>query len=118
MTNLDTLANAALEADIALKEAKERADEAKAVLIEALTEAGKFDPSTKALGHTRLKITPNRFFNQAKAEALVTKKVLKECEVTKVDAALLKKHLTPIQMDSVMDSYATPFKVGLDVLTD
>ena len=118
MTNLDALANAALEADIALKEAKERADEAKAVLIEALTEAGKFDPSTKALGHTRLKITPNRFFNQAKAEALVTKKVLKECEVTKVDAALLKKHLTGIQLASVMDSYATPFKVGLDVLTD
>lgn len=118
MTDIETLAQKALDADIAAKEAKERADEAKALLIEALKAEDMFNTSTKAVGNVRSKITPNRFFDADAAFESLPKALQKQVMVTKPDANLIKANLTPIQKEQFMKDYAVPFKVSLDVLID
>lgn len=118
MTNLETLALKALQADMDLKEATRLAKEAKDAVVAELIKLDRFNPDTKVAGPVRLKITPNRFFDVDTAQEFVTEKVLKECEVTKVDPKLLQQHLTPLQREQAMKSYPSPYKIGFDVLTD
>lgn len=119
MTNkLDRLADIALEAQIALEEAKEAFEQAKSDFITEAKAQGKYDTSLKAAGNSRLKIQPNRYFDVEVASKLVTKKVLAECTVKKLDPKLLKQHLNPIQVEQAMKDHAEPFKFGISVLKD
>lgn len=118
MSKLDELADLALEAQIAVEIAKEAFEQAKQDFIAEAKKQGRFDPSLKAAGNAKVNISPNRYFDAAEAEKFVTKKVLKECEVTKVDPKLLKQNLTPIQVEQAMKNHNDPFKLGFKVLTD
>lgn len=118
MHELEVLADKALEAKLIAEEAKEIADDMQSQLEAALELAHKLSPDMKALGHTRIKITPNRAFNIEKAKALVTKKLIAECTVPTLDVKLLKQHMTPIQVEAAMVDHARKFKVGLSVLDD
>ena len=115
---LDELADKLLEAQLALDEAKERFEEAKADFIEEAKRAGKYDSSLKAAGNARIKLTPNRFFDVKEAEKFLTKKTLKECTVPTLDPKLVKAHLTPIQLEEAMRTYSNPFKLSVSVLED
>lgn len=118
MSKLDELATLALEAKIALDQAKEAYDEALNDFTYEAKQLGKLDSSLKAAGHARVKIVPNRKFNAQKAETFLTKKALKECEVTSIDAKKLKERLTPLQVEQAMENYSNPWKISLNVLVD
>lgn len=118
MQNLEELADRALESKLIADQAKEIADDHQSALEAELERLGKLNPDMKALGHTRLKIQPNRAFNLEKAKAQVTKKLLAQCTVPTLDVKLLKQHMTPVQVEASMVSHARPFKVGLSVLED
>lgn len=117
-TNLENLAQTALAADIKAKEAKDYADEAKAIFVEALIAENKFNANTKAVGDVRVKLTPNRFFDAAAAFESLDKKTQKAVLVTKPDPKLIQANITPVQKEQFMKDYAVPFKLGLDVLDD
>lgn len=116
--SLEKLAAMALKADIAAKEAKERADEAKADFVLALEASDKYNASTKAVGNVRTKITPNRKFNVDKAFAALPEDVQSEVLVAKPDPKLVKQNLTPKQAEEFMEDYSNPFKLSLEVLDD
>lgn len=118
MSKLDELADLALEAQIAVEIAKEAFEQAKQDFIAEAKKQGRFDPSLKAAGNAKVNISPNRYFDASEAEKFVSKKVLKECQVTKVDPKLLKNHLTPIQVEQAMKNHSEPYKLGFKVLTD
>lgn len=118
MKVLEALADKALEAKLIADQAKEIADEAQSELEYALELAHKLNPDMKALGHTRIKISPNRAFSVAKAQELVTKKLIKECTVPQLDVKLLKANMTANQIEAAMVTHARAWKVGLSVLED
>lgn len=118
MKELERLADAALEAKLVADEALEQANDAKSRLEAALEAAHKLSPDMKALGHTRLRISANRFFDEAKAVTLVPEEVIAECTVPKLDLKTLKLHMTPLQVEQAMTTHAKAWKVGIDVLTD
>lgn len=118
MNKLEQLAERALDAQLIAQEAMEQAADAKAAFEAALEAEHKLNPDFRAVGHVRVKIVPNRYFDAQAAEKLVTKKVLKECEVTAVDPKLLRAHLTPMQLETVMKDHSKKFKLGLSVLED
>lgn len=118
ITKLEALAEKALDAQLVAAEAMEIAADAKAAFEAELEAEHKLNPDFKAIGHVRVKIVPNRYFDAQAAEKLVTKKVLKECEVTAVDPKLLRAHLTPLQLETVMKDHSKKFKLGLSVLDE
>lgn len=118
MAELEMLANKALEAKLIAEEAKEIADEEQSKLEDALERAHKLNPDMKALGHTRIKISPNRAFNIEKAKALVTKKLIADCTVPTLDVKKLRQNMTPVQVEAAMVDHARKYKVGLSVLED
>lgn len=117
-TKLERLANDALEAQLIAQEAAEQAADAKAAFEAELEKEHKLNPDFKAIGHVRVKISANRAFDVEKGAAFLTKKDIKECTVPKLDAALVKSHLTPIQLEQAMVTHARAWKVGLSVLDD
>lgn len=118
MSNIDDLALAALKADMLAKDAEDKAKEAKANLYEALEKAGALNPDTKALGHVRTKIQPNRYFAVDEALQSLPKKVQKEVMVSKPDPKLVQGHLTPIQRETFMKDHPQRFKLSLEVLKE
>lgn len=117
-TKLERLANDALEAQLIAQEAAEQAADAKAAFEAELEKEHKLNPDFKAVGHVRVKIVPNRYFDLEAAKAFLTKKDLKECTVPTVDPKLVKAHLTPIQTEQAMKDHAKKFKLGLSVLDE
>lgn len=116
--DIETLAWAALKADIDQKEAKRQADELKAELTRRLEEEGRWNTDTKAIGNVRTKISNNRYFDLEEAESIVDPQVIEQCQVTKTDPKLLQQHMTPIQKEQAMKHYSNPFKLSLEVLKD
>lgn len=112
---LEKLAHIALMLDLKSKEIDAQAKQAKQALIKQLIAEGMFDPSTQGVGDARLAITPNRYFDIETAKSLVTEEDIKESTVEVVDPALLKQHMTKIQLEKAMKSYDVPYKVGLKV---
>lgn len=115
---LDLAADVALQAKIVLEEAKEQYAESIARLTEEAKKVGQYDPSLRAAGHARIKIVPNRYFDLAEAEKLVTKKVVAESTVKVVDPKILKTKMTPEQVEKAMKNYSNPYKISLSVLED
>lgn len=118
MNKLEQLAERALDAQLVAQEAKEQADDAKAAFEAELEKEHKLNPDFKAVGHVRVKIVPNRFFDLETAKAMLTKKDLKDCTVPTVDPKLVKQRLTPLQTEEAMRDHAKAFKIGLSVLDD
>lgn len=110
---LEKLAHIALRAQIKADAANAELTKAKSELIGALMDANMFNADTKALGDTKLNITPNRYFDVDTAVTLVTEDDVKESMVEVIDAKLLKQHMTPIQLEQAMKSYEVPFKLGI-----
>lgn len=115
---IEALAARALKADLKVKELTEAAKNIKIELKDALEAAGMYNPDTKAIGDVKFTISPNRFFDSAKAWASLSEEDQKATLVAKPDPALVKAHLTPIQLENFMVEYADPFKMGLKPLTD
>lgn len=109
-------------ADRALR-LKLRADQAAADYKEAQEdlytklEAEKLlNPDTKGLGDiVRVKIVPNRYFDLATAESLVTKKVITESTVKVVDPKILKTKMTGEQIEKAMLSHPRAFKLSVEI---
>lgn len=119
MNNLDTLADAFLEAQINLDGAKERLEDAKATFIEALKAEGKFNPRFKTAGHAKFSISPNRTFDaEGAAKKFLDEETYKECLVEKIDSKLVTANLSPKQKEQFMVDNAVPFKIGVKVLGD
>lgn len=110
---LEKLAHIALRAQIKADAANAELKKAKSELIGGLMDANMFNSDTKALGDTKLNITPNRYFDVDEALTLVTPEDIEESTVEVVDAKLLKQHMTPIQVEKAMKSYEVPFKLGI-----
>lgn len=118
MNKLEKLAERALDAQMVAQEAAEQAADAKAAFEAELEKEHKLNPDFRAIGHVRVRIVPNRFFDLETAKAMLTKKDLKDCTVPTVDPKLVKNHLTPIQLEEAMKDHAKKFKLGLSVLDD
>lgn len=113
---LISLADKALRLKMKSDEAAAAYKEAQEALYAQLEAEKMLSPDTRGLGDlVRVSLVPNRFFNVKAAEKLVTKKVLKECEVTAVDPKLLKQHLTPIQTEQAMEYYPKKFKLSVTI---
>jgi hypothetical protein len=110
---LKKLAMIALRAKIKYDAATAAFKEAQANLVIGLMDAGMFNQSTKALGDVKLTLSPNRYFDVDTAMTLVTEKDILESTVEVVDTALLKQHMTPIQLEKAMKNHDIPFKVAL-----
>lgn len=111
--NLEKLAKIALRAQIKFDAAKAELEKGKKELILGLMDAGMFNKDTKAIGDVQTSITPNRYFDVDTALTLVTEEDVKESTVEVVDAALLKQHMTPLQLEKAMKDHPVPFKLGL-----
>lgn len=115
---LESLAWAALTADVNLKEAKKQADDAKKLFVEALKAADKLHPDTKAIGNVRTKIQNNRKFDVESAIELVDALTLKNSMEMTVNATKLKNGMSPEQIEKSMVFYDNPYKLTLEVLRD
>lgn len=111
--SLQDLAFRALKLDQLKKEITEQAEAAKAAFIKQAKLEDLFDASTKAIGDVQTVFSPNRYFDLETAVTLVDEESLKESTVEVVDAKLLKKHMTPIQVEKCMMDYDVPLKVTL-----
>lgn len=112
---LEALALKALRAEIAAKKAQEEYKEAQLDFMVQAEQEGMLNPDTKAIGAVRTKITPNRYFDVDTAIELVSEQDVLESTVEVVDAKLLKQHMTPIQLEQAMKTYANPWKIGFAV---
>lgn len=122
MTNMEELemkALMALQADMKAKEYTAKAKEAKDALEDALAKAHMLNVDCRQLGHVRTKISPNNQFDLAGALKMLKPAVRKECMVTVPDPALVKAHLTGLQLAQAMKPSPTkPFRVALSVADD
>lgn len=110
---LEKLAAIALRAQIKFDAAEAALKAAKKDLMLGLMDAGMFNKDTKALGDVKLNITPNRFFDVDFAITLVDEEAIVESTVEVIDAALLKAHMTGIQIEKAMKNHEIPFKLGI-----
>jgi hypothetical protein len=92
-TKLELLAEAALEADIAAKEAIALQASTKAAFKEALEKAGKLDGDTKAVGVVRTIIKRTRRFDPKLAEQLLTSEEV--AKYSAISGSLVKANVAP-----------------------
>lgn len=118
MKTLAELADAALEAKIVADEAKEQYEDRMSALEEALERAHRLNPDTKAFGHTRIKITPNNYFDVSAAAELLDQETLNSTMEWVMNNKKVKENLTPKQLETCMKPYARAFKIGIAVLDD
>jgi hypothetical protein len=90
---LEALAEAALEADIAAKAAVAKQESAKKAFKEALEKAGKLDGDTKAVGVVRTIIKRTRRFDSKLAEQLLTSEEI--AKYSAISGALVKANVAP-----------------------
>lgn len=90
---LEELAEEALEADQAAKDAVARQASTKAALKKALEEAGQLDPDTKAVGVVRTIIKRVRRFSKDLAEELLTPEEV--AQYSSIDSAKVKANVAP-----------------------
>lgn len=115
MKDLSALARNAYTADQKAKEAAKQAEQAKTEFVKALQEAGKYNNNTKVVGAIRTKISPNRKFNAEKALKYLTEEQYINCLVTRLDEMLIKRKLTPEQLEESMDFHKNPYKMSLEL---
>lgn len=91
---LEILAERALNADIAAKEAAEVQKTAKEAFKKALEARGQLNGDYKGVGVVRTIIKPSRKFDPALAKALLTEDEIKRFS-TALDSALVKRNVSP-----------------------
>ena len=113
---LISLADKALRLKLKQDEAVAAYKEAQEALYTQLETEKMLSPDTKGLGDiVRVKIVPNRYFDLATAESLVTKKAIAESTVKVVDQKILKTKMTGEQIEKAMLSYAKAFKLSVEI---
>lgn len=90
---LELLAEEALEADIAAKEAVAKQASTKAALKKALEEAGKLNGDTKAVGIVRTIIKRTRRFDASLAKELLTPEEV--AKYSDISGSLVKANVAP-----------------------
>lgn len=111
--DLEHLAESALRADMAAKEATDKADELKTQFKEALAKTGKLNGDTKAVGNARTVISPNRRFSQKLAKELLTEDEIAKYSKTVIDPDLVKANVSPDVFALMQDDNG--WKLGLKV---
>lgn len=108
---LEALAEEALEADLAAKEAVARQASTKAALKKALEDAGKLDGDTKAVGVVRTIIKRTRRFDAALAKELLTPEEV--AKYSDISGALVKANVAPsvYEMMQADTGYSLELKV-------
>jgi hypothetical protein len=113
-TQLEKLAEAALEAQQEADKAATAAKAATEKFRKALEAAGKLDADTKVVGIVRTTIFPTARFNEDLARGLLTKKLQKECEKTVLDSALVKAKVSPEQYKQMQAVTGMTLKLSID----
>ena len=91
--DLEALAETALMADLAFKEAKEKAESTKAAFKKALEDAGKLNPDFKGIGIVRTVIKEVNRFDPKKAVELLNESEIRECSA--LSGTLVKQNVAP-----------------------
>jgi hypothetical protein len=111
---LEELAEKALEAQQAAKDAALEYKSAEDAFRKALEAAGKLDKDTKAVGIVRTVIYPTKRFDEETARGILTKKLAKECEKTVLDSAKVKANVSPAVYESMQVTTGMTLKISLD----
>lgn len=110
---LEALAETALMADLAFKEAKEKAESTKAAFKKALEDAGKLNSDFKGVGIVRTVIKEVNKFDPKKAVELLNEAEIRECSA--LSGTLVKQNVAP----SVYALMQSPGTTSLELrLTD
>lgn len=110
------LADRALRLKLRADQATAEYKEVQEALYTQLEAEKMLSPDTKGLGDiVRVKIVPNRFFDLATAESLVTKKAIAESTVKVVDPKILKTKMTGEQIEKAMLSHPRAFKLSVEI---
>lgn len=109
---LEELAEEALEADIAAKEAIARQASTKAAFKEALLAAGKLDGDTKAVGVVRTIIKKTRRFSKELAEQLLTPEEV--AQYSSIDGAKVKANVAPAAYELMQADTGYSLEVKVD----
>lgn len=109
---LEHLAEEALEADIAFKEAERKKDSAKAALKKALQENGLLHPDNKNVGVVRTIIKQTRRFDPALAKQLLTEEEI--ARYSDISSAKVKANVPPAvyEMFQADQGYSLELKVA------
>jgi uncharacterized protein YjaG (DUF416 family) len=111
---LERLAELALAAQQAEKEAALVAKSATDAFRKALADAGKLDSDTKAVGIVRTTIFPTKRFDETLARGILTKKLQKECEKVTLDSAKVKALVAPAQYEQMQAVSGMTLKLSID----
>lgn len=98
-TELETLANRVLRTKLAKEAAEADFKEADAEFRAALEEQGKLNPDFAGVGNVRTAISHTRRFSEDLALQILPKKLVKECSITKLDSALVKRNVSPVDYE-------------------
>lgn len=112
---LEVLAEQALQADIELKEATERAKALKQQFKDALEAQGKLGTDFHGIGPVRTIIKHVRRFDEATARQALTDEEIEKYSVKKLDSALLKKNYAPTVYEELFSKdygFSLEFRVG------
>lgn len=109
---LEHLAEVALQADFAAKEAADRQKAAKDALKKALEARGKLNQDTKAIGVVRTIIKKTRKFDPTLAKQLLTEEEI--ARYSDINAALVKANVAPnvYEMFQADQGYSLELKVA------
>lgn len=109
---LEHLAEEALEADIAFKEAERKKDSTKAAFKKALEARGQLKQDTRAVGVVRTIIKKTRRFDPALAKQLLTPEEI--AKYSDISSALVKANVAPkvYEMFQADQGYSLELKVA------
>lgn len=109
---LEHLAEEALEADIAFKEAERKKDSTKAAFKKALEARGQLKQDTRAVGVVRTIIKRTRRFDPALAKQLLTAEEI--AKYSDISSALVKANVAPkvYEMFQADQGYSLELKVA------
>lgn len=110
---LELLAEKALKSSQKAAAAELQAKSDADALKKALQAAGKLTEDTKAIGPVRTTIFPTKRFNEDLFRAGATKKLIKECEKTTIDSALVKAKVSPEQYASFQKTSGYTLKLSI-----
>ena len=108
---LEILAERALNADIAAKEAAEAQKTAKEAFKKALEERGQLNGDYKGIGVVRTIIKNVRRWDEKRAMQLLTPEEVERYSTKKLDSALVKRNVTPDTFELMQADYGYSLEV-------
>lgn len=108
---LEHLAELALEADMAAKEAAEKQKAAKEAFKKALEVRNALNQNTRNVGVVRTVIKNVRRWDEKKAKELLNAEEIERYSVSKLDSALVKRNVTPDVFEMMQADYGFSLEV-------